>query len=649
MPTLAQNITMALVMWGIVGFIVVTACTSGGAKTPASVAPPATAIPMATQAPPPTRGPEPTITLTPQPTLRPPRPLPRIQSALIDPIWLVPPSIDQQILDSDTIVVASFVSATAGVQTIPGDLGVAPTYRPTLKMTFRPTEYLKGSGPTQFTVEMLDYSEGVYINGSLYEGYLTEAAAMTEATNILAQRDTSYDNRPGVLFLKDSLVSAPTSGEGASGTGDSDSSTAIYRFLVAHPAVQNSFDYGIDTLARTWLPAKEAPSDGASGSSGNSEYVTDGSETPPPVTSLASLKTRITEIDTMLAAGDGTEAYADCIYDKLTRERYYRDWTPITIDSTIESGSPAGTELRRSPEGVDAEYNGFWASGTDANYFENRIVDDDTIASNGYSYSYAINRPLSDGSYTVNFHMQHYTKMVCSFKPADGYVTYNVTVTAPAGTLHEAFFDPVTIGTAVGADATNGVLKPASFTVGETATRITGLKWENNQAVLTLSPHVSLANYALDIIELDGSVSLSLEAKDATVDATAATHTWSVTDQPWHEGDKLMLRMREEPNEPPAFASDTYNFTVAENASSFTIIGTALATDPNEGDEVLHTIESGNEGGKFNIDGWAGFILVRGALDYETRSSYTLTVKADDGKGGTDTATVNITVTDVAE
>ena len=88
---------------------------------------------------------------------------------------------------------------------------------------------------------------------------------------------------------------------------------------------------------------------------------------------------------------------------------------------------------------------------------------------------------------------------------------------------------------------------------------------------------------------------------------------------------------------------------MAENASSFTIIGTALATDPNEGDEVLHTIESGNEGNKFNIDGFAGFILVRGALDYETKSSYTLTIKADDGKGGTDTATVTITITDVAE
>ena len=39
-----------------------------------------------------------------------------------------------------------------------------------------------------------------------------------------------------------------------------------------------------------------------------------------------------------------------------------------------------------------------------------------------------------------------------------------VTVTAPSGTLHEAFFDPVTDGSTVAADSSNGILKPASFT-----------------------------------------------------------------------------------------------------------------------------------------------------------------------------------------
>ena len=87
------------------------------------------------------------------------------------------------------------------------------------------------------------------------------------------------------------------------------------------------------------------------------------------------------------------------------------------------------------------------------------------------------------------------------------YSVWEVTVTAPAtGTLHEAFFDPVTVGTAVKADGSNGVLKPTSFTVGGTATEITSLEWSNNQVVLTLNPHVSLSGHVLDFIALDGSV-----------------------------------------------------------------------------------------------------------------------------------------------
>ena len=125
-----------------------------------------------------------------------------------------------------------------------------------------------------------------------------------------------------------------------------------------------------------------------------------------------------------------------------------------------------------------------------------------------------------------------------------GYSVWDVTVTAPAGTLHEAFFDPVTVGTAVKADGSNGVLKPTSFTVGSTSTELTSLEWASNQVVLTLGTHVSLSGQVLDFIALDGSVSLSLSATDATLDSTAGTYSWPMTTEPWESGDKLMLRIR---------------------------------------------------------------------------------------------------------
>ncbi|MDE2716606.1 MAG: hypothetical protein OXI33_06265, partial [Chloroflexota bacterium] len=59
-----------------------------------------------------------------------------------------------------------------------------------------------------------------------------------------------------------------------------------------------------------------------------------------------------------------------------------------------------------------------------------------------------------------------------------------------------------------------------------------------------VNPHTGLAGQIVDFIELDGSVSLSLDIDDATVDAANNALSWTVSSQPWHDGDKLMVRIR---------------------------------------------------------------------------------------------------------
>ena len=61
---------------------------------------------------------------------------------------------------------------------------------------------------------------------------------------------------------------------------------------------------------------------------------------------------------------------------------------------------------------------------------------------------------------------------------------------------------------------------------------------------LEVSPHTGLPGHVVDFIELDGTVSLSLHADDATVDAANDTLSWSVASQPWEDGDELMVRVR---------------------------------------------------------------------------------------------------------
>ena len=120
-------------------------------------------------------------------------------------------------------------------------------------------------------------------------------------------------------------------------------------------------------------------------------------------------------------------------------------------------------------------------------------------------------------------------------------------MTAPAGAVHEAFFDPADLTPGAGFSASSGVLEPAGFSIGGTAASITGLKWQNGSVVLTLAPYASLSGHTLDFIALDGSVDPSLPVSSATADSAAGTLTWAVPVQPWRDGDQLMLRIRPAP------------------------------------------------------------------------------------------------------
>ena len=121
-----------------------------------------------------------------------------------------------------------------------------------------------------------------------------------------------------------------------------------------------------------------------------------------------------------------------------------------------------------------------------------------------------------------------------------------VTAEAPAGTLHEAFFDPVTCwdggeSRRLQRSSQSHVVHRRRHIHGD----LTRVEWSSNQVVLTLDPHVSLSGYVFDFIALDGSVSLSLFTDSATVDSAAGTYSWPMASQPWEDGDQLMVRIRE--------------------------------------------------------------------------------------------------------
>ena len=95
-------------------------------------------------------------------------------------------------------------------------------------------------------------------------------------------------------------------------------------------------------------------------------------------------------------------------------------------------------------------------------------------------------------------------------------------------------------------------------------------------------------------------------------------------------------------NEPPEFSVETASRTIAENTTTGVAIGAPVtATDPDTGDTPAYTL-GGTDANFFDIDASTGQLQIQAALDYETRSSYTVTVTASDGAL---TATVDVTVT----
>ena len=469
-----------------------------------------------------------------------PTPTPRSQVAQ-NTIWSVSPSIEEQILTSSVIVRASLLSAAA-TETVPSDEGVASTFRPVQELSFRVHEYLKGSGPAEVLVAL----RGRHT-------YLTAAEALQAATESVSVRNTTWDGREGVLFLNP--LRSPYSPAGDSngsdpGSGDRAPTAPAFAFTLSNPVVQSEWDYAVDTLSRSWLPARD--DSGASGTGDRSSdaaatqvFITDGAKSPPPVTSLADLRSSIAEIDTMVQAGTTTE-YMDCIYFKITRERHYRDdpYIPYEYEARLTSGFARGTLLFTNPD-TDPKYHNYWLSGPDMEHFQALIVDDDTNPSNGYDNTLSTARPLPAGGYRVYYYKQHYRNIPCNFRPDNTPHNWTATVTAPTGTLHEAFFDPGAAGGAVGFSSATGSMEPAGFTVGGAATAIGGLIWQDGSVVLTLAPYSLLTGYGLDFIALDGSVSLTLTGATATANSAHGTLTWPVAEQPWRDGDQLMLRIRE--------------------------------------------------------------------------------------------------------
>ena len=102
-------------------------------------------------------------------------------------------------------------------------------------------------------------------------------------------------------------------------------------------------------------------------------------------------------------------------------------------------------------------------------------------------------------------------------------------------------------------------------------------------------------------------------------------------------------------NRAPVFTDgDSTTRRISEDAGSGTNIGAVVSATDADNDTLTYTL-GGTDATSFSIDSTSGQLRTSATLDYETRTSYSVTVSVSDGNGGTDSITVTINVIDVAE
>ena len=148
---------------------------------------------------------------------------------------------------------------------------------------------------------------------------------------------------------------------------------------------------------------------------------------------------------------------------------------------------------------------------------------------------------------------------------------------------------------------------------------------------------LSVADPPILDYETKSSYSLEITVTDdgSPVKTGTATLTVSITDV----------------NDVPVFGT-LPSWSVTENSAVSTVVsgGDITATDEDSGQSISYAITGGNTGTVFALDSSSGQLSVAvAALDYETKSSYTLTITATDDGLSPQSASTDVTVTIVDE
>ena len=188
-----------------------------------------------------------------------------------------------------------------------------------------------------------------------------------------------------------------------------------------------------------------------------------------------------------------------------------------------------------------------------------------------------------------------------------------------------------------------------TFTFGTNSYTVDGafVGVSNTAGVLTFSLTSALSDTDKGKLVLHvGSSSFAFS--DAGNPDAQFNYRWDTT-LDWSSETSVTLRLRA--NTAPVFADDLVAITLPENSAVGTSVGAAVTATDADDDTLAYSLE-GTDAASFDIDSGTGQIETKSGVTYDfeaTQNTYEMTVKADDGNGGTDTIEVNIALLDADE
>ncbi|URQ67912.1 cadherin domain-containing protein [SAR86 cluster bacterium] len=301
------------------------------------------------------------------------------------------------------------------------------------------------------------------------------------------------------------------------------------------------------------------------------------------------------ETEVFINVGDINEAPS--LSSALSSTSFSEDSALGTIIATSSVADPESNTITYSLTGPGSEYFSVDENGN--------VTLKDSLDFETYS-NYEITLVASDGELT--------TSSVITFDISDVDEAPSLSSTLKS----ESFEESIAVGTAL---ATISSVDPESQTITYS---LSGTGSENFE----IDSKGNITSKVTFDYETETSYTFNVTASDGT-NSTTSPLTITLSDV----------------NESPDVTISLQGSEFAENITTGSTIATIAYTDP-ESDELTYTL-SGTGSDQFSIDD-QGVITLKTGLDYETKTSYELTLTSSDGTNSVQTQ-INFSVTDISE